>query len=197
MRRSIVPAVTLALVTLATLAGCATHNANFYTLSPEAQREAGGPATQLAVTIAWLGVPELVDRPQIVVSSGANQVDINEFARWAEPLKSQIPRVVAADLAQELNSTRVSAFPTSVDMGSGYRVRIDVQHFDATLGKAATVDALWSITPPGKGAPLTGRTTVSEPCEGAGYDALVAAYSRALARLSQDIAAGISSAHPS
>jgi uncharacterized protein len=56
---------------------------------------------------------------------------------------------------------------------------------------------LWSITPPGKGAPLTGRTTVSEPCEGAGYDALVAAYSRALAKLSQDIAAGISSAHTS
>lgn len=128
-----------------------------------------------------------------MIRAGANQVNINEFARWAEPLKSQIPHVIAADLAQMLNSPRVSAYPIVGD-ATAYRVRIDVQRFDATLGDAVAVDALWSVSPPGKSSPLTGRTTVREPCSSGDYDALVAAYSRALATVSRDIAARISSA---
>lgn len=179
---------------VAILVGCATKKSDFYTLSSETPREGVYPATMLTVAVGAVTVPELVDRPQIVVRAGANQVNINEFARWAEPLKSQIPRVVAADLAQALNSTRVSAYPLTGDPAAAFRVRIDVQRFEATLGDAVTVDALWSVSPPGKSSPLTGRTTVHEPCSSGDYDALVAAYSRALAALSRDIAAGISSA---
>jgi uncharacterized lipoprotein YmbA len=175
----------------AVLAGCASQQSTFYTLKPEMSGEPVHPATSIAVTVGLVTVPELIDRPQIVVFEGANQVHINEFARWAEPLKSQIPRVVAADLAALLNTPRVSTSPIAEEQGMVYRVRIDVQRFDATLGDAATVDAVWSVSPPGKGALLAGRSTVREPCTGEGYDALVAAYSRALATLSRDIASRI------
>jgi hypothetical protein len=43
----------------------------------------------------------------------------------------------------------------------------------------------------GYAAPVSGRTTLREPVQGEGYDALAAAHSRALAGLSQDIAAAI------
>lgn len=190
MRQSLPLVITLA---VAILAGCATKKSDFYTLSPQTPGESARPASTVAVAVGAVTVPELVDRPQIVSRAGANQVNINEFARWAEPLKSQIPRVVAADLAQMLNSPRVSAYPIAGD-AAAYRVRIDIQRFDATLGDAVTVDALWSVSPPGKSSPLTGRSTVREPFSSADYDALVAAYSRALATVSRDIAAGIGSA---
>jgi uncharacterized lipoprotein YmbA len=185
MRLPLTSAVAMA---LAILAGCASQKADFYTLSPEAPPETNRSAMSTAVVVGPVVVPELIDRPQIVVSTGANQVHIDEFARWAEPLKSQIPRVVAADLARLLNTAHVSASQASGDPDPAYRVRIDVQRFDAILGKAVTVDALWSVTPPGRGTPETGRTTVSEPCAGEGYDVQVAAYSRALATVSGDIA---------
>jgi uncharacterized protein len=191
MRQSNPFVITLA---VAILLGCATKKSDFYTLSAETPRESVRPANMMTVAVGAVTVPEIVDRPQIVVRAGANQVNINEFARWAEPLKSQIPRVVAADLAQVLNSPRVSAYPVTGDPAAAFRVRIDVQRFDATLGDAVTVDALWSVSPPGKSSPLTGRATVREPCSSGDYDALVAAYSRALAALSRDIAAAISSA---
>jgi uncharacterized lipoprotein YmbA len=70
-------------------------------------------------------------------------------------------------------------------------VRIDVQSFDASLGDTASVDVLWSVLPPGNAPPITGRTIASEPCAGAGYDAVVVAWSRALATVSRAIAAGI------
>jgi uncharacterized lipoprotein YmbA len=188
MRQSLPLVITLI---VAMLAGCATRKADFYTLSPETPGESVSAATMITVAVGAVTVPELVDRPQIVVRAGAHQVDIDEFARWAEPLKSQIPRVVAANLAQLLNTPRVSAYPVTGDPAVAYRVRLDVQRFDAVLGEAVTVDALWSVSPPGKDAPLAGRSTVHESCSGGGYDALVAAYSRALAVVSRDIASRI------
>ncbi|WP_345816976.1 PqiC family protein (plasmid) [Paraburkholderia sp. PREW-6R] len=191
MRLSILLAIALAIVALA---GCASPKADFYTLSPEAPGEGTDLARPITVLIGSVSVPELVDRPQIVVRAGTNQVTMNEFARWADSLKSQIPRVVAADLAQELNSPRVSAYKMAGDTTAAWRVQIDVQRFDATLGDAVTVDALWSVSPPGKRAPLSGRSTVREPSAGAGYDAVVAAYSRAFATVSRDISHSIRSA---
>ncbi|WP_429364004.1 PqiC family protein [Paraburkholderia sp. GAS32] len=190
MRLSLLLAIALAVVALA---GCASQKATFYTLSPQAPGESTVPAMPITVLIGSVAVPELVDRPQMVVRASANQVTIDEFARWADSLKSQIPRVIAADVAQELNSPRVSAYPMAGDPTAVYRVQIDVQRFDATLGDAVTVDALWSVSPPGKRAPLSGRSTVREPCAGAGYDAVVAAYSRAFATISRDISTSIRS----
>ncbi|WP_353760415.1 PqiC family protein [Paraburkholderia sp.] len=191
MRLSLPFAIAL---TVAALAGCASPKATFYTLSPQASGESTNPATPVTVVVGPVTVPELVDRPQIVVRAGANQVTIDEFARWADSLKSQIPRVIAADLAQELNSPRVSAYPMAGDPAAAWRVQIDVQRLDATPGDAVTVDALWSVSPPGKRAPLSGRSTVREPSAGAGYDALVAACSRAFATVSRDISTSIRSA---
>jgi uncharacterized protein len=179
-------------LTMATLAGCAgSPRSDFYTLSAEAPRESVSHGSPVIVVIGAVTVPELVDRPQIVVRAGTNHVTIDEFARWAEPLKSQIPRVFVADLSQLLNSPRVSTWPIGGDAAAAWRVRIDVQSFDASLGDTASVDVLWSVLPPGKAPPITGRTIASEPCAGAGYDAVVVAWSRALATVSRAIAAGI------
>ena len=178
-------------LTMITLVGCASSKSEFYTLSAEAPRESVNRGSPVTVVVGAVTVPELVNRPQIVVRAGTNHVTIDEFARWAEPLKSQIPRVFVADLSQLLNSPRVSTSPIGGDAAAAWRVRIDVQSFDASLGDNATVDVLWSVLPPGKAPPITGRTIASEPCAGAGYDAVVVAWSRALATVSRAIAAGI------
>jgi uncharacterized lipoprotein YmbA len=183
-------------LTMITLVGCASSKSEFYTLSAEAPRESVSHGSPVIVVIGAVTVPELVDRPQIVVRAGTNHVTIDEFARWAEPLKSQIPRVFVADLSQLLNSPRVSTLPIGGDAVAAWRVRIDVQRFDASLGDVATVDVLWSVLPPGKAPPITGRTIASEPCAGAGYDAAVMAWSRALATVSRAIATGIMPAPP-
>ncbi|CAE6817964.1 PqiC family protein [Paraburkholderia haematera] len=194
MRSSLTVVVALA---LAALCGCASSpKSDFYTLSPAVPQTGNPPAAPIAVLIGVVTVPELVDRPQIVVRSGDNKVDINEFARWADPLKSQIPRVVRADLGQLLNSALVSTYPMGGDPASAYRVQLDIQRFEAALGDAVTVDVLWSVAPPGKKPPLSGRSTIHEPCAGGGFDAVVAAYSRALGTVSRDIASAIRPAPP-
>jgi uncharacterized lipoprotein YmbA len=68
-----------------------------------------------------------------------------------------------------------------------------VQTFQSVPGDSATLNATWIVRRIKDGKTQAGRTAVREPSSGMGYDALVAAHSRALARLSQDIADGIRS----
>lgn len=187
----------LSIATLAVLiSGCASSpQAKFYTLSARAQQEGVQTTAPVIIAIDTVTVPDLVDRPQIVVRIDATQVGIDEFARWAEPLKSQITRVLAADLAQSVPGALVSGDPQWAGEAQTYRVSVDVQSFESALGDTATIVVLWTVRPPKAGEAVSGRSSVHEPASGQGYDALVDAHSRALATVSSDIARAIHAMH--
>jgi uncharacterized lipoprotein YmbA len=176
------------------LAGCASSpTPRFYILSAPEQ-----PAAKAAYSVAVgpVTVPEIVDRAQLVLRTSANEVTIAEQTRWAQSLKSEIPRVIAANLAQSLGDAYVSAYPQGTGSEADYRVVVDIQRFESALGDAATVEALWAVsaTTGKSGAPRSGRSLVREPVQGRDYDALVAAHSRALASISRDIAEAVRAA---
>ena len=192
MRKSIQLA---ALLAAAVLAGCGSSpKSSFYTLSSGAAPQQAPATAQYSVAIGAVTVPDIIDRPQLVTRAAGNQVTIDEFARWAAPLKSEIPRVIADNLTQLLNGARVSTYPQSGNTDTDYLVAIEVQRFDSALGDAATVEVLWTVRPPRSGAPKAGRSVVREPVQGKDYDALVAAHGRALAAVSADIANAIRAA---
>jgi uncharacterized lipoprotein YmbA len=184
MRRLTSKQVALAL--LALLAGCASPPSNLYTLS--ATGAPGAPSSDLSVAVGPVYVPASVDRPEIVVTTGPNQVRLEEFNRWASPLENEISRTVAENLVGMLGTPHVTEAPQTLSADAQFRVVIEVQRFDSAPGQAAALDAVWSVRRVKDGKTRTGRTTVSEAVEGTAYDGLVAAHSRAIARLSQDIA---------
>jgi len=185
--------ICLTSIALCFLAGCATSPASrFYTLSAVPVVEQRPSAAHVEIAIDPVTVPELVDRSQIVTRVDANRVSIDEFARWAEPLKSQIPRVLAADLAQFIPGAIVSTYPQRVD-DNAYRVSMDVQSFDASTNGAVTLAVIWSIRPPNLGEKVSGRAVVHEIADRPGYDALIKAHSRALASVASDIAVAMHS----
>jgi len=184
MRRLAALAIPCIVVILA--AGCgSTPSSRFYTLS--ATPAPAGTLSDLSVAVGPVTVPAVVDRPQIVVSAGANQVRLDEFNRWASPLQSNISRVVADNLAAILGTPRVSLFPQTMSAAADYRVAIQVQSFDSAPGDAATLDAVWTVSRSKDGRSQTGRTALREASPSGGYDGVAAAHSRALARMSRDI----------
>jgi uncharacterized lipoprotein YmbA len=170
-------------------AACASSPSKFYTLSPTA--ETGGATARYSVAVGPVSIPAMMDRPQMVVSVGPNQVGIDEFNRWASPLQSDIARVVAENLAKTLGTPLVSVFPQATAAGASYRVWIDVMRFESAPGKGATLDAVWTVRRAKEGASRAGRTTVSEAVSDSSTAALVAAHSRALGRLSGEVAEAI------
>jgi uncharacterized protein len=175
-------------------AGCGpSATARFYTLTSTATAQ-DGPATSYAVAVGPVSVPGAVDRPQFVVQVTPNSLGLEEFNRWAAPLNEGIARVVAGDLTVLLGTTEVATVPLPPGFVPAYRVTIDVQRFESTPGKGVVVDAVWVVRKSAGGNPRLGRTVASDTVEGGGFDALAAAHSRALAKVSSDIAVAIRAA---
>lgn len=188
------------LIAACMLAACNTLSVpqeHFYTLNPPVPQQAAPDRNTTAaysVTVGPVRVPELVDRPQMVVRRGANQVDVLEQHRWAQPLPAEITQALATALAARLPQARIVLDRETGSTQADYRVTLDVKRFEAVLGEAATVQSSWTIQPnAAKAAPRVGQSTVQMPAGGADYDALAAAFSSAVRQTGNDIAGAIAS----
>jgi uncharacterized lipoprotein YmbA len=171
----------------AVAAGCgSTPPSHFYTLNATAKP--GAMSSGLSVSVGPVTVPAVVDRPEIVVKTGPNEVRLDEFNRWASALQDNLARVVAENLVAMLGTPHVTLFPQQLSAYSDYRVAIEVQAFESAPGEAATLDAAWSVRRSKDATTRTGRTSLRENTQGQGYNALAAAHSRIVAQLSGDIA---------
>ncbi len=181
-------AIVVALVLAA--AGCGSSQpARFYTLSATAVPQTL-PAPRVTVLVDSVTIPASTDQPQFVVQVASNRVEVDEFNRWASPLSDNIARVVANDLAIQLGTPDVAIAPLA-NFKPSYRVAIDIQRFESVMGEAAVIDAVWTVRKTANGEIRSGHTLARETVQGDGFEALAAAHSRALARISSDIAAAI------
>jgi len=175
-----------ALLVAVLLAACASSpKSQFYTLSASESAAAPG-APAYIVAVGPVTIPESVDRPQFVLRVSTHEVEIAEQARWAEPLKSAIPRVIAADLAYALGDARVSVYGRGAAEEADIRVLVQIERFDSLPGDAAVIEAAWTVRP-AKGPAWSGRSVLREAVPGKDYESLAGAHSRALAALSGDI----------
>lgn len=192
-----------ALLTLGLLAACASSPLPVYytldagsSLPPPAGREP-------SVIITQITVPDWIDRPQLVTRTAGHQIRISELERWAEPLRRAIPRVLASEMGQLLDSSRVVALPTDGQrVAADFRLSLDVQRLEAVEGVGVDVDLIWRLEPR-RGEAIVGRSVIHEatreatrevttaaagnaPGQGA-LEALVAAHRRALAGVAAQI----------
>ena len=166
-----------------------------YVLSSLAGTQAqtrAAPDSGLAVGVGPIELPEHLDRPQIVTRAGKNELRLAEFAQWAEPLRSNVSRVLIENLSVLLATDQVILFPKRVPIPIDYQVAVKVTRFDVVSGGSAQLDARWAIFAEG-GKPMLrkGQSSFSEPVGGPDYAAMVAAESRALEALSRELAAAI------
>lgn len=171
------------------LAACSTSPPNrYYTLTALANPASQKTAVPLpSIGIVSVTVPELADRYHLVIGAG-NNINILEFDRWGESLKSGILRVMAENLTLKLASDQVSAYPQVAAIDTALQIFIDFQGFSVTDG-VAMVDALWRIKENGK-IVKNGRTRSGQKITG-NYETVAEAYSRALAVVSDDIAKAV------
>jgi uncharacterized lipoprotein YmbA len=180
------------------LAACAsTPDPRFYALSAlpaPASTSSGGASTSsiaASVSVGPVSVPAALDRPQIVISTGPNEVRLDDLNRWAAPLQDNLAEILAQNLLGLLGTPHVSVFPKMPAADAQYRVAVEVQRFESVPGTAAVLEATWTVQRKKDRTTHAGRTRVREPVQDASYDALVAAHSRAAGRLSEDIAQAV------
>jgi hypothetical protein len=163
---------------------------NYYVLSgPEGAAPADSTGA-LAIYVGPVSVPESVDRSAMVLQNSANQVDLSDEHRWAEPVKTAIPRVIAKTSC---------ASPTPLASWRAARSR-----HGRRLPRGARRAALRIVARPGRhrrGAldrhrqaredARHGPLERAEPAASPTPEGVAAAHSRALARVASDIAAAL------
>jgi hypothetical protein len=139
-------------------------------------------------------VSEYLNQPAIVTRINQNEVRVDEFAKWAEPLEDNVSRVLADNLRSLLCIRSIAVAPWRGQPLIDYRIDVNMIQMDGQLGENASLEVSWSI---GDGADrkkptlLTKRSTYKEPTGGADYTSFVSAQSRNVASLSRDIAEAI------
>ncbi len=178
------------------LAGCAVRDATQYyvlTSGGGAGVRRAESGSGVAVGVGPIIIPGYLDRIQIVTRSTGDQVQIWPFHRWAEPLDMGITRTLADDLAARIPTERVVAFPWRGSAGQSleYQVVVAVLRFDGQPGGSVTLDTRWRLLGKGGRELVFKRSILTEATGGPGYESLVAAMSRALGGLGQEIATEI------
>ena len=181
--------VSIAIVAAAA-SGCGTSApSRFYTLDATAVSDGTAPVNY-PIMVGPVSVPAAVDRPEFVLQSAPNRGDVDEFNRWDAPLNDAVAQVVAGDLVKLLGTPNVASAPMA-NFVPAYRVTIDIQRFDSVPSQAALVEAVLTVHSTSGGETRSGRTVAREAVQGDGFDVLAAAHSRALAKMSGDIAGTI------
>jgi hypothetical protein len=187
-----------------------TPPTRFYVLSTIADQAAIAPGGGIAVGVGPINLPQYLNRPQIVTRLGDNRLAVAEFDQWGGELDDNVIRALAANLSSLLKTDRVSLFPWKDGVPISYQVTIDVLNFEQNADGSSLLSVYWSIVEPATGRvesmrrstyrdtagpilPATAETGTDKSRAARPYDAVVAAMSRNLAALSNDIAAAISS----
>jgi uncharacterized lipoprotein YmbA len=113
---------------------------------------------------------------------------VSEFHRWASPLQGDFLRVLAKNISILLPMSRVAVYPWKDQFSPTYRIKLNVEQFDGQFGTHVILDVTWSVAKQkDTNEPVVKNSLIKEPVSTEDYEAIVAAKSRALAVLSQEI----------
>lgn len=177
--------------------GCAsTPPSRFYTLS--SLQEGGSERREFAsdqgpvIIVGPIKFSEYLDRMEIATRSSSNEITFSDFDVWAGSLAEDFSRVLAENLSVLLSTESVIVYPGPRPSSVDYQITVDVIRFDGSLGGDVSLIARWAILE-GKERKIVSvrKSTIIEPSGAKGYEAMVAADSRALEKLSREIAEAI------
>ena len=119
-----------------------------------------GNRDSVSVLIGPITLPAYLDRTQIVTVAGKHELVLEEFNRWAEPLKDNFYRVLMEDLSLLLNTSDVYAYDRDGGHTADYQVTIDVTRFHSVAGGGAVLTAFWTISERDGSSPVMTRKSV-------------------------------------
>ncbi|SNB79362.1 Uncharacterized lipoprotein YmbA [Arboricoccus pini] len=173
------------------LAGCQSLPPDYYLLkgAPSSSPQQL-PSPLQSIGIRPVAVADYLDRSEIVTTSEAARININDQERWGEKLSLMIARTLAADLRAHLGSASVTLLPTDFDIQPSRELILSIERFDADESGNATIAGRWQLVSPKNneatsGAPFSIVAPVATP---GSYDAIVQALSEALDQLAASIA---------
>jgi len=189
----------IGVIIIIALTGCfgKSKPARFYTLTAisDGRVTEADAASNAAIGIGPVKIADYLEQSRIVTRSSDNVMKQADFDQWSGSLRDNLTNVLAENIGLLLGTGQVYLYPWRTYIPVDYQVTVDIVQFDGQPGKEVVLVARWSVLSGGENELITTkRTEIREKTSGSGYEAFVAAQSRALGKLSHDIAREIQAA---
>src|ERR1700691_3617739 len=169
------------------LSACASHPDDLYILSTQpggAGQARTSPAAPAALKVT---LPSVVDRPEMVLITSADDVIVQEHERWAAPPADLVTQTLARDLERGRSDLLVADSSVNRAGGAVIRINVDVVQWTVHRGREASLEAHWRILDPRNGKDLTGGEVFSSPLGQDDYAAVAQALSQCLGLLADPL----------
>ena len=155
----------------------------------EASAQRPGAAVAVWQLMAPVSLPGHLDRDALLVPQGAAGLQPLGGARWAEPLRDAVPRLLRSDLSRTLG-TPVWTAPLPPGVSPTRQLRVDFGALDVTPdGRGVSLQARWSVADPsGATAPRVADAAFVIAAGGADAQSLATAHRQAVQQLARRIA---------
>jgi len=173
--------------------GCTSAPVRYYTLTPPPDKTLPASEPILAIDVRVVHAPPQLKRSELMVRTGPTEVTLLENERWASPVNDEIKDALRLELQRRLDR-RPKLRPAFTKL----TLDIDLQHFEAELGKYALLELSWTATLSGTGPPSTSArattcTYLADEKIHTGYAGMVEGYQREIAALAEAIVAVLTS----
>lgn len=183
-------ASTAVLLLVALCSGCATPQSVSYLLldlPPQALPEGQQPT----LSVGPVQIPDYLKRNSLAVRLSDNTLSYRGNERWAEPLDLGIQRLLSTALGQQLNTARVSAFPSLLAGEASYRLALNIAQLEPR-GTEVILAAEWLLYRRGEPQPIRSASIErSQPLTDNSGASIAAGMSRLLEQLATDAAAAV------
>ncbi len=152
-----------------------------------------GNEGSVSVLIGPITLPAYLDRTQMVTVAGKHELVLEEFNRWAEPLKENFYRVLMENLSLLLNTSNVYAYDREGASTADYQIVIDVTRFDSVAGGDAVLAAFWSVSGKDSSPSAKRKSVFRKAMPSTGITGVVEAQNQTVTEFSREIAKTIQS----
>jgi uncharacterized protein len=117
------------------LAGCSrSKSSKFYVLNPIPPKKFHTqPYKSLRIGIDEVNSPGYLEKPQLVIRKGANQLKLEEYHRWAEAIDKNLMRVIETNLSTLLPGAIVESSPWDATFVPTHHLQVDISQFEVDI----------------------------------------------------------------
>lgn len=180
---------------LFSLSGClgTTPSSQFYLLEPISDSVSNANDNfngELLIALTPIHIPDYIDRPQIIIAKSKNTYQLSEFDRWAEPLNTNIGRVLQLNLTYLVPAKVVISKDSNLAKQASLRVFVTILELHIDARNQAVLTAQWHV--------IRGEKTIASDqksyqilAENKDFPSSVHALNQCLEQLSRDVASTV------
>ena len=172
------------------LVGCGTSPKTQHYILNSIERDTAPimTAQNIVIKVGPVSVPDALDQDPIVSRTGSNSLFADEYHRWSGDYRDDMQRVLGENISILLPGSHIALGQETMLLPEDFQVIINIREFYGQLGGSVTLNVDWTVARKGKNKSVTIKKSVlQENTNGADYKDYVAAQSRLLAKLSQEI----------